>query len=393
MVSPGSSSAGAIPGPIPAGRWRAQVDIERTAEDAEYEIVAVAEFGTPEELLDLSYPADYVSKSVEGWYKGELHAHSWESDGRVPIEEQIRAARMVGLDFFALTDHFTTSGWRFLPKLMGSDIALMRGLEITAHAGHANLHGLSRWVDVFVDGRDDWDINQAARAAHTQGGLFCINHAFSNDLSWRYHEFDWNLADLMEIYHNLEGQNNSLQPALWDHHLNLGQRIVGVGGIDSHHPFDGRHRLGMVVTYVYAPNLSERGIIQGLKSGRVYASLGPELEFTAQPIARPNEVIHMGGEAPVGEPLRFRVELRKLQYPSRLFILKNGLYHDMLELPDPAANPVIEFEETAKQPCYFRVEVYAVPPYEENTLRARDWRTVRVLSNPIFVGRMGQAVR
>ena len=81
----------------------------------------------------------------------------------------------------------------------------------------------------------------------------------------------------MEIYHNLEGANNNFQPGLWDLLLNQGHRIIGVGGTDSHDPFTGTDRLNQVVTWVYADELSEAGIIAGLRSGTAYISKRPEL--------------------------------------------------------------------------------------------------------------------
>ena len=89
----------------------------------------------------------------------------------------------------------------------------------------------------------------------------CVNHAFSGYLGWRTEDFDWDKVDLLEVYHNLEGPNNNMLLGLWDHHLRLGRRIVGVGGVDSHDQFVGLHTLGQVVTRVYTDELSERGII------------------------------------------------------------------------------------------------------------------------------------
>mgnify|MGYP000789433803 FL=1 len=40
------------------------------------------------------------------WYKGNLHTHSTNSDGRLSPEEVIKLYREEGYDFLALTDHW-----------------------------------------------------------------------------------------------------------------------------------------------------------------------------------------------------------------------------------------------------------------------------------------------
>ncbi len=400
---------GALPGPLRPGRWRVMVDIERTTETADYVVEVVAEA----ETVDANVPTDgrtgraqagtndtAVSARGAGWYRGELHAHSWNSDGKVPVWQVVEAARAYGLDFLALTDHFTTAGWRDLAGAGGSDLALLHGLELTGHSGHANLHGLREWVNIYADGpaldtrgrptavgpaeitdpEAHWDINAVARAAHEQGGLFCINHPFSGDLGWRYHAFDWNLADLMEVYHHLEGSHNALGLGLWDEHLRQGRRIVGVAGIDSHHPREQRHRLGQCFTYVHAPELSEAGIIAGLRAGRVYVSLGPRLDYWAE--GADGVRIEMGDTARCGSPLQLHIELSDLRYPAQLYLLKNGFYHESVAVASGPSRTV-EFADTPTTPGYYRVEVYADQPQESRPYRQPS--TLLLLSNPIFV--------
>ena len=415
----GEAGPGALPGPLHPGRWRALIDIERTSETADYtlEIVAVAAgvsagagadggpTATPGEghvpapataaAAELTAPA---VASGAGWYRGELHAHSWHSDGKVPVAEVVGAARAFGLDFLALTDHFTNAGWGEAVALGDADLAILRGLELTGHAGHANLHGHGRWVNVYPDGpaldaagrvvavqpgAERWDINDVARAAREEGGLFCVNHAFAGDLGWRYHAFDWDLADLMEIYHHLEGPHNAFQLGLWDEQLRRGRRIVGVAGTDSHHPRDARHRLGQCFTYVHAPELSEAGIIAGLRSGRVYASLGPRLDFWATTTT--GDRTTMGGAVSPGGAVRLGLELRDLRFPAQVFLLKNGYFQEAVavEPTGPGEARTVTFTDTPDAPGYYRVEVYAATPQEPRVYRQP--AALLALTNPIFV--------
>ncbi|NJN19348.1 MAG: CehA/McbA family metallohydrolase [Oscillochloris sp.] len=383
-VASDSASRGGIAGPITPGRWRAQIDIERTAEESDYLLTIAIEQGGPAAPAAEPFPEDYVANPAPGWYRGELHAHSWESDGKAPVADVVAAARHYGLDFLALTDHFTISGFGELGRLVGPGLALIRSCELTGHAGHANIHGLRRWHDIYVDGREDWDINALARDVRAAGGLFCVNHPFSNSLGWRYHEFDWNLADMIEVYHHLEGINNLYQIGLWDEQLRAGRRIVGVAGIDSHHPHEQRHRLGQVFTAIYADSLSEAGIIAGLRRGKVYLTRGPELLLHAE---GPDGSAEIGEEIAAG-PLTITAQVGPVHFPFRLFLFKNGLFHDLVEQFTATSEPLaIGFEDpAARAGDYFRAELHAIFPNEENPWkRQRDHQSMLAMTNPIFV--------
>lgn len=385
---------GGVPGPLPAGRWLALVDVERTTEEHDYSLQITAGYAEPEgeETREPAAP-EAADIPGEGWYRGELHAHSLHSDGRTPVAEQVETAQSVGLDFLALTDHFTSAGWRELRPPEGRHLALLRGIELTGHAGHANLHGLDGWVSPFVDGPahdgdgasarvgpdgGSWDINAAARAVRRRGGLFCINHPFAGDLGWRYHDFDWDLADMMEVYHRQEGAHNALQLGLWDEQLRRGRRVVGVAGTDSHHPRQGSHALGRCATCVHASELTESGIIEGLRAGRAYVSLGPDLEFRAE---GPSGEARMGEELPAKESLRLHVGLHNLRYPARLYLLKNGLFQENAEVWPGDAQ--LEFRDRPERPGYYRLELYAAAPQEVRGERRPEM--LLLLSNPIFV--------
>ena len=411
---------GALPGPLRPGRWRALIDVERTIETVDYELeiiagaaggpgALIAEAGqaltpngahapAPATLGTAAESAATPAARGPGWYRGELHAHSWHSDGKVPVAQVIEAARAYGLDFLALTDHFTNAGWPEAVALGDADLTILRGLELTGHAGHANLHGLQRWVNVYADGpahdatgaavpvqpgMERWDINAVARAAREQGGLFCVNHAFAGDLGWRYHDFDWGLADMMEIYHHLEGPHNALQLGLWDEQLRQGRRIVGVAGTDSHHPRDARHRLGQCFTYVQAPDLSEAGIIAGLRSGRVYASLGPRLDFWAT--GTNGACVEMGEAVSPSTPLRLSVTLHDLRFPAQIFLLKNGYFQEALAVEPTGSGEAreVNFADTPEGAGYYRVEIYAANPQESRVYRQP--AALLALTNPIFV--------
>lgn len=387
-ITPDQASPGGLPGTIQPGAWKAQIDIAQLTEETSYRLVGFAEFG-PAASIKLPF-TDEASvsnippiKDCAGWYKGELHAHSIESDGKLTVEDMVTAASQAGLDFFALTDHFTCSQWRKLDALQDRRIALLHSLEITSHHGHANLHGLHVYVDVYVD-RTGWSMDQAADSTHAQGGLFCVNHAYSADCSWRAFTFDWNKADLYEIFHNLEGPNNIYQIGLWDKLLSAGFRIIGVAGTDSHHPQTVNQGLGELVTWVYAAQLSEGGIVNGLKRGQAYISRGGELRFGA--------VNRAGCRVEMGERLNsqaglieFDVEVKTNQ-ELKMYVVKNGYYFERFAIPAAPVWQTLTFNDQPDSPGYYRLEFHRI--LRDSRYPGIDWRdfsTIDMLSNPIWV--------
>ena len=382
-LSERSASLGGIAGEIRPGEWRAQLDLERTAFVTDYTVTVEVDDQPIPSSAAASAPLPANGRAGAGWYRGELHSHTVHSDGRDTVAQLVAAARHYQLDFLALTDHFTTAAWSEFELLSDQNLCLMRGLEITGHRGHANLHGLREWIDPFIDEPQRWNINDAARAVHDQGGLFCVNHAFALDLGWRYHEFDWNLCDAMEIYHHFEGEMNTAQLALWDEHLRAGRRITGVAGTDTHDAHRGRHRLGQVTTVVYAQSLEPDALIAGLRAGCAYVTMGPTLNFTAH---AGDAHAKMGQTLETGETVELHVEIRDLECPARLVILKNGFYHHHIDLP-AAPDTIVTLRDIEPLSGYYRLEVYALPAQPAAVGAGRDWAQTLVLSNPIFVQR------
>lgn len=390
-LTPTEATEGAIPGPLPLGEWKVLIDVNMLAVPLTYQLdVRVARGDAPAPVA-LDFPDHHVVKAEAGWYRGELHAHSTESDGKHPVETVVQAAIDAGLDFFSLPDHFTTSQWRKLLPFVcdsaeGQKIALIRSCELTSHHGHANLQGMREWVDIYVD-MPSWTMNDAADAIHAQGGLFCVNHPYSGDLGWRTYEFDWSKADLMEVYHQLEGPQNNFQTPLWDRLLHTGHRIVGVGGTDSHDPFEGRHKLGKLCTWVYLDELSEQGLIEGLRRGRVFVSLGPQLRFTAR--NRQGAIAEMWETLDAEqEPIELNLAIQTDE-PVNVFVLRDGLPFAMMPVAPGHEWQTLSFVDAPRLGTYYRAEVHA-PPHREvlpeyHYAQWRDFHTFRALTNPIWV--------
>lgn len=305
------------------------------------------------------------------WFRGELHAHSLHSDGRAPVGELVKAARVAGLDFLAITDHFTAGHW---DDLSDDELILLRSMELTSHRGHANLHGLRRWVDTYVD-RPEHTMRDVTRDVHAQGGLVCVNHAFSGDQAWSRFDTPWNEIDLIEIAHLQQGANNDAQIGLWDRLLCAGHRVIGVGGSDCHDPADPGQALGQVVTVVHAERGDERGILDGLMAGRVWVGRGAEMDMRV-------DGVPMGGTA---EPGRVRIEVEaRADEPVSVFVIRDGLLLAVL----PGGDGVTGLDDVIDGPGYYRAEVHAAPAGDDPRFWAsarRDHASLRAAGNPVWI--------
>jgi len=385
-VSPNSSSRGGIPGPIPSGDWFLQLDISLLNEIIELIYEVEVEFGN-EEIPTLTPQPDHrILNDKPGWYAGELHAHTNESDGDLSVEELLTKAFSKGLDFIAITDHFTSSAWwrigqiRKIPR-----IVWLNSLEITSHQGHANIHGIKEWIDVFVD-KPEWSMNDAANETHRQGGLFCVNHAFSGELGWSDFTFDWSKADLFEIYHCLEGANNIFQLSMWDSLLREGHRIIGVAGSDYHGNQFGDQELAPIKTYVYAQNQSVEGLLDGLRNGRVFVSFGSQIEFNIQNSSAKRAVMGQSIEFG-GRPVELEIRLR-VQKDLKIYIIKNGFAWHSFTINKGSDDSWQTFRIMDEHPIigYYRLEIHEM--YENPEYQGLDWRdykTIQALSNPIWL--------
>ena len=383
-VSQNDSSRGCIPGEIPEGKWHVQLDITQLKNDEKGLINIYYEAGEPAGQVPTPYFDDRIVNSSPGWYRGELHSHTTESDGKLHVNELIKMADSAELDFLAITDHFTISQWWRVDETTLPEIVLLNSSEITSQNGHANIHGINKWVDVFID-RDEWNVNQAAEQTHQQGGLFCINHLMSSLLAWRHFDFDWKNADLMEVYHSLEGANNIPQIGMWDALLREKHRIIGVAGTDCHYPENEIETLGKVTTWVHAKELSQKGILEGLKKGNVFISFGPKIEFSIQNAN--GSKAQMGGSIKSNdEPLNLSISIES-DKPTRVTIIKNGFFLDSIDVvPEKGIPQVVEFVDNKPLPGYYRFELHDIK--NNPTYRGIEWRdfsTIQALSNPIWV--------
>lgn len=166
-LCPSAADEGCVPGPIPVGAWKLLLYKRRMHEDVDALITVeltlctemtedeLIESKTLKALRESPFSAACLN-TTSGWYCGELHTHSSESTGHTSLEAVVMAARKKKLDFVALTDHFSISHWRKLQEVFdGTPPLLLQSMEVSGDFGHANVHGLSQWLNPLVDDNEE----------------------------------------------------------------------------------------------------------------------------------------------------------------------------------------------------------------------------------------------
>jgi hypothetical protein len=196
------------------------------------------------------------------WLAGDLHAHTFHSDGVMSVAELAVHAVERGLDFVAVTDHNTVSHHALLgPASSRYGVTLLPGQEVTTELGHAGVLGDTGWVD-FREPASSW-----LSAAEAAGGLMSVNHPFAGPVSW-VHPMP-RRPPLLEVWHWSWLDLSWTTPLSWWQAWD--PSAIPVGGSDWHRPGSDAP-LGTPTTWVSCADASVTGVLEGLRAGRVAIS-------------------------------------------------------------------------------------------------------------------------
>lgn len=346
-----------------------------------------------------------------GWYAGDFHVHARNSaPGDATMRETFDYAFAgapdgAGLDFITLSDYVTDRSWgeigAFQPDYPGK--LIVRSSEVITYRGHVNNHGGGGFVDYrtgpihraeltgsggeqqlagLSEMRGSQPASRVLGDILGRGGWTQLNHVetfpsevptFGNlcrGCSWEYSdaETDYPKADAIEVATGPAGlEQGPVDPGpnpftplalrFYEDALDANganaNRIAAVGSSDSHNagtPDDPltQSPIGTATTVVFAPELSEEGIGEGIREQHTYVKVwgqdGPDLRFhaTAPGLSEP---LIMGDTVPAAQAtLTARVlgldRARAARQGSyTLFVQRNGA--PFLSVPLP---PGDEFE-------------------------------------------------
>jgi hypothetical protein len=289
-----------LPGPITPGRWRLLLGVPNIRPGVVTHYEARIWFDRTDAGQAASTFSDAPLKAGPGWYRGDLHDHTAHSDGSCasrtgkkapcPVFLTVEAAERRGLDFLAVSDHNTVSQAETLRELQPyfDNLLLIPARELTTFQGHANALGGTAFIDFRLDGRHVRNADQLIAATHAAGALFSINHPglpSGEDCmgcGWTAPVADPSKIDSVEVVNGgllrmplaVDGLGSGF--AFWQGLLARGLHPTAVGGSDNHQgpaPTDARQGIGAPTTVVYARELSERAILEGIKAGHVFVDV------------------------------------------------------------------------------------------------------------------------
>ena len=284
-LSIAEATPGYLPGDLPAGQWTVMIDTHRILppDPLDYTItITMTDDPIPEPPL--LYPVGKTTPRGAGWYRGDLHGHTLHSDGRWDVPDFVQYAHDCNLDFVTLTDHNTVSGLAQMDSLSNDEVLTMGGMELTTYYGHALALGTRKWQEWRIINNNT--ITALARAIMDEDIFFVIAHPLSpgdpscTGCRWEFDEMMPGIAPAVEIWNGIWREYNEEGLQLYYRWLNEGYKLVATAGSDIHGKPQ-ENVTGAAANVVYAQELSEAEIINGLRRGHLFLSTGPDLRLTA----------------------------------------------------------------------------------------------------------------
>ncbi len=284
-----------LPGAILAGTWKLNLAVSAIRPDVHSRYTARVWFWRHGDIPAVSTFSAAPIRTGARWYRGDLHMHTAHSDGACttlggdkapcPLYRTVEAAVTHGLDFIALSDHNTGSHYDAMRELQPAfdTLLLIPGVEVTTFQGHANVFGTTEHIDPRLGSAAVPNVDAILNQARDLHALISVNHPASptdetcRGCGWSAPGTDWSKVTAIEALNSgelwglLAGARTKRPGAdFWSDLLNQGYRLTGVGGSDDHDVELGRLGVGFPTTVVYAPELSERAILEAVKAGHVF---------------------------------------------------------------------------------------------------------------------------
>jgi hypothetical protein len=270
-----------------------------------------------------------------------------------PLFKTVEAARARGLDFIAITDHNTVSHFDAMRELAPyfDKMLLIPGREITTFDGHANVFGTTEFIDFRLKSKNVPTFNDLLNEVEKKHGLLSINHpglptgAECMGCGWSVKDTDFSRVHVIEAINggSLDGPLSGVP--FWQRRLNDGFRVTAIGGSDNHNA-SYESAIGKPTTLVYAGDLSERALLEGVRAGHVFVDVQGSRDRAIEFTATAGTQRAMMGDAmkvPLGTNVHFVLMLLNLD-GARAEVVRDGVAKPLGEAAK-SARETREFDE------------------------------------------------
>ena len=217
----------------------------------------------------MSFINPYFSENVP-WLRGNLHAHTTNSDGARAPQKVVDAYASAGYDVLAISDHDYVTD---LTALDARGMILLSANEVTANGPHILHVGATERLEPHGDRR------RVLQAIQSSPGFAVVNHPnWERDFAHcpQAELAGWDGYTGIEIYNGvvrrLEG--NPVATDRWDQLLSAGRRVWGFAHDDSHRPGDD----AIAWLMVQSADRTADAVIAAMEAGRFYCSTGVTIE-------------------------------------------------------------------------------------------------------------------
>jgi hypothetical protein len=239
-------------------------------------------------------------------YKGDMHMHSYYSDGRESPAYVAGSCRKIGLDFMALTDH-----GQYQPSIESQeaysdidiDLVIFPGEEI--HPPENDVHMINFGGDFSINDLIKQDtetyleeVRQIKREEKASGltseeqykyasckwcfdkireggglGIYCHPYWVTNsryNVSMDLHDYiyknkPFDAYELIGGFHRYQAESNHLQVTHYQEERAKG-RIVPIVGVTDAHGCDNGELFGWYYTIVFSPDLKLNSLIESIRA-------------------------------------------------------------------------------------------------------------------------------
>ena len=285
---------------------------------------------------------------------GDIHSHSYYSDGTCEVAELKKYADLAAIDFLFVTDHDTLDQKADCDALEN----VWLGQEPRCGPHHIGMLCPSSFFDPKLkDFSEDWqaakDLAPFTWIAHPTG--------WHPDVHYPKEAIDqlFNLGDSLAIeilngYAKISDTYDSWQAGsveLWDKLLLSGKHVTAVAGSDSHFAAG----VGCVWTGVFGAECTSKSVIEALNAGKAMASEAPILLLTSGE-TYPGETLKIKAN----ETINFQLRAADSLGLSEVRLIKDGKTIKSFEVK---GQPLFEEEFADKAisgNSYYRLECVSI---------------------------------